>query len=347
MSQPVVQYVQTSDGASIAYTVCGQGQPFVFMPVFLGHVAGLWETGFSSLLEDLATRFLLVNYDARGQGLSTRTLPANVTLEHFMLDLEAVRNRLGLKKFILLGSCNFALQAAHYAIRHPDDVAALVLVNASISWDAWRLGAVYNQLPAEDWELFLYNMVPQNRPPEAAQRMVRWLREGMTQRDYLASVPAWRNAGLEGHVSQLQTPTLILHSKDFRLRAVEGPRDLARQLPNARLVVMDSHDLFGNRGQAIEAIDQFLAELSRETVDPEYSSKNVDAALTSRETEILQLIASGATNREIAEKLVISTRTVERHITHIYGKIGARGKADATAYALRHSLDRGFALTPR
>ena len=46
----------------------------------------------------------------------------------------------------------------------------------------------------------------------------------------------------------------------------------------------------------------------------------------------------GATNREIADTLVISARTVERHITHIYSKIGARGKADATAFALRHSL---------
>jgi DNA-binding NarL/FixJ family response regulator len=60
--------------------------------------------------------------------------------------------------------------------------------------------------------------------------------------------------------------------------------------------------------------------------------------LTEREVEVLRLIAAGRNNREIAEELVLSVRTVERHITNIYGKINARGKADATAYAMTHGL---------
>ena len=53
---------------------------------------------------------------------------------------------------------------------------------------------------------------------------------------------------------------------------------------------------------------------------------------------MLRLMAAGATSKEIAERLVISIHTVETHITHVYQKIGARGRADATAYALRHGL---------
>ena len=53
---------------------------------------------------------------------------------------------------------------------------------------------------------------------------------------------------------------------------------------------------------------------------------------------MLQLLAGGRTNREIAEELVVAVPTVERHIANLYGKIGARGRADATAYALRHRL---------
>jgi DNA-binding NarL/FixJ family response regulator len=49
-------------------------------------------------------------------------------------------------------------------------------------------------------------------------------------------------------------------------------------------------------------------------------------------------VASGRSNREIAEELVLSLRTVKRHVTNLYAKIGARGKADATAYAFRHGL---------
>jgi DNA-binding NarL/FixJ family response regulator len=62
------------------------------------------------------------------------------------------------------------------------------------------------------------------------------------------------------------------------------------------------------------------------------------AGLTSRETEVLRFIARGKSNKEIASDLVLSRRTVERHITNLYAKIGARGKADATAYALRHNV---------
>ncbi|PKB65989.1 MAG: hypothetical protein BZY81_08385 [SAR202 cluster bacterium Io17-Chloro-G4] len=60
--------------------------------------------------------------------------------------------------------------------------------------------------------------------------------------------------------------------------------------------------------------------------------------LTVREVEVLRLVASGMSNRGIAAELVLSTRTVERHITNIYGKIGARGRADATSNALGHEL---------
>jgi predicted ATPase/class 3 adenylate cyclase/DNA-binding CsgD family transcriptional regulator len=60
--------------------------------------------------------------------------------------------------------------------------------------------------------------------------------------------------------------------------------------------------------------------------------------LTPREGEVLRQIANGATSQEIAERLVITINTVETHITHVYQKIGARGRAEATAYALRHGL---------
>jgi DNA-binding NarL/FixJ family response regulator len=60
--------------------------------------------------------------------------------------------------------------------------------------------------------------------------------------------------------------------------------------------------------------------------------------LSGRETKVLRLIASGKSNQQIADALVLSLRTVERHITNLYAKIGAHGKADATAYALRHGM---------
>jgi DNA-binding CsgD family transcriptional regulator len=60
--------------------------------------------------------------------------------------------------------------------------------------------------------------------------------------------------------------------------------------------------------------------------------------LTQREAEVLRLLATGASNREIADTLVVSVRTVERHLLHVYDKIGARRRGDAVAYALRQGL---------
>jgi DNA-binding NarL/FixJ family response regulator len=60
--------------------------------------------------------------------------------------------------------------------------------------------------------------------------------------------------------------------------------------------------------------------------------------LTAREVEVLRLLAAGLTNKEMAAALVVSDRTVGNHIANLYGKIGARRRADATAYALRHGL---------
>jgi predicted ATPase/DNA-binding CsgD family transcriptional regulator len=64
--------------------------------------------------------------------------------------------------------------------------------------------------------------------------------------------------------------------------------------------------------------------------------------ITPREAEVLCLIAAGHSTRAIADTLVISAGTVERHVTNLYAKIGALNRADATAYAFR----QGFAPPP-
>jgi ATP/maltotriose-dependent transcriptional regulator MalT len=60
--------------------------------------------------------------------------------------------------------------------------------------------------------------------------------------------------------------------------------------------------------------------------------------LTEREVEVLRLITQGKSNREIGAELVLSLRTVERHIVNIYSKLGIHSKAQATAYAFTHEL---------
>ena len=60
--------------------------------------------------------------------------------------------------------------------------------------------------------------------------------------------------------------------------------------------------------------------------------------LTTREAEVLRLIAAGHSNRRIADSLFLSPRTIERHIANIYLKIDAHNKSEATIYAVLHGL---------
>jgi DNA-binding NarL/FixJ family response regulator len=60
--------------------------------------------------------------------------------------------------------------------------------------------------------------------------------------------------------------------------------------------------------------------------------------LTGRELQVLRLLAAGKTNRAIAAELVLAEKTVHRHVSNIYAKLGVPSRAAATAYAYRHRL---------
>jgi HD-GYP domain-containing protein (c-di-GMP phosphodiesterase class II) len=62
------------------------------------------------------------------------------------------------------------------------------------------------------------------------------------------------------------------------------------------------------------------------------------AGLTDRQLEVLRLLASGLSNRQIAARLVVSPRTAERHVQDVYGKIGLSSRAGAALYAMEHGL---------
>jgi len=68
------------------------------------------------------------------------------------------------------------------------------------------------------------------------------------------------------------------------------------------------------------------------------------AGLTQREVEVLRLLARGLSNRAIAERLVISPKTVANHVEHIYAKIGVSTRAAAGLFAMQHGLlpEEGF-----
>jgi DNA-binding CsgD family transcriptional regulator len=97
--------------------------------------------------------------------------------------------------------------------------------------------------------------------------------------------------------------------------------------------------------EALAIIDRIGAEpearrlrqrLSRSEAEPK--PPPLPAGLSRREVEVLQLAATGKTNREIAAALSLSEKTIENHLGSIYAKTGADNRAAATAFAVRHGL---------
>ena len=90
---------------------------------------------------------------------------------------------------------------------------------------------------------------------------------------------------------------------------------------------------------AVALFDQIGARLESQLVLGD-TKRELPAGLTEREVEVLRLIAAGMTNNEIAAELFLSTKTVSRHLSNIFTKIGVSTRAGATAYAFEHELVR-------
>jgi DNA-binding NarL/FixJ family response regulator len=92
-------------------------------------------------------------------------------------------------------------------------------------------------------------------------------------------------------------------------------------------------------GQAMTTDDAVAFALSATATDsPVRTTSTINSGLTERETEVLRSVAEGKSNQEIAATLVLSRRTVERHIANLCAKVGAHNRVEATAYALRSGI---------
>jgi pimeloyl-ACP methyl ester carboxylesterase/DNA-binding CsgD family transcriptional regulator len=334
--EPVIQYAKTSDGVNIAYYAIGAGPPLVYSTPG-SHLEQEWRYREQRLwLERLAASYRLIRFDVRGTGLSDRYqvfAPDVATL-----DIEAVARREGLKRFALAGALSSAAIAVLYACQHPHQVSHLVLwlpyaryrdfVESSPPLHALR-GAV-----AIDWHTFsefMAELVTGRTDRDQARRYAAYIRDTYTADYYLRFMETFMDLDIMPQVATLTMPVLVLQRKDAVFPTVDNAREIAANAPSGRLVLVEGAAVvpfLGDTDAVLASMIQFLSE----------TSEPRPAGLTKRELEILALLAGGASNEQISRTLSISTRTVERHIGNIYLKIGAHNRAEATAYAFRHSL---------
>jgi pimeloyl-ACP methyl ester carboxylesterase/DNA-binding CsgD family transcriptional regulator len=337
MVQPAVQYVTTRDDINVAYTVSGAGRPFVYVPNLVSHALLNWERpAIGRWMRALAERFRLVTYDSRGSGMSTRGLRQDHSFDDYQLDLEAVIDCLHLEDFVLFGQGSGVQIAVRYATQHPERVTALVLLGASLSVQSRRAGELmFRALPEQDWDMFLHT-IARTSSPENVAATVDILRQSVTQEEWLLSRSRYKDDS-EAVFRQLRTPSLVLHQRNFFNLPIEASMEVA-QLSRGQLFVIDGSDFLGDETQAIAAIETFLAGLpNRGSASNQPAGQGIEG-LSARELEVLRLIAVGRSNLQIADELVLSVNTVQRHISNIFSKTGAANRTEAAGYARDHGL---------
>jgi DNA-binding NarL/FixJ family response regulator len=83
---------------------------------------------------------------------------------------------------------------------------------------------------------------------------------------------------------------------------------------------------------------KLIGQLSAQSAKQGTDQPLVEHNLTTRELDVLRLVATGATNREIAEKLYVSEGTVKNHVSNILSRLGLRDRLQAALYAHQHGL---------
>jgi pimeloyl-ACP methyl ester carboxylesterase/DNA-binding winged helix-turn-helix (wHTH) protein len=249
-----IRYCTTSDGVRLAYATTGNGPPLVKASNWLTHLdfewgSPIWRHWYTAL----SRHHRLVRYDERGNGMSQRDVP-DVSFDTWVRDLETVVDAAGLDRFPLLGISRGGAIAIAYAVKHPERVTQLVL------YGAFAAGMKHVGTPQElearralasllrlGWGL--------NNPafcrtftcrfiPEATPEHEQWfdeLQRVSTSPENAARLME-RDADLDVRplLSQVKTPTLVIHCDRDRAVPPEKGRLLAAEIPGARYVSLPS-----------------------------------------------------------------------------------------------------------
>jgi class 3 adenylate cyclase len=276
--EPRIQYAKTADGVSIAFWTLGEGMPFVHLLFMLAtHIELEWQVPeWRRWYERLAEKRKLVRYDPRGSGLSERDV-ADYSLDAYLLDLEAVVDRLGLEKFALLGLGHSGPVAIAYAARQAERVSQLLLF---CSWARTRDTAspqlrALRQLIDTDWETYTETAAHTLlgwSDDELARRGAAMTRESVTQEALQAAVRAYRGFDVAALLPEVRTPTLVLHRRQVPLPDLDVARGLASRIPHARLALLEGTAGWpglGDMEAVLTAIDEFLGEGEEAAPPPE------------------------------------------------------------------------------
>ena len=337
-----VRFCRADDGVRLAWARHGSGPPLVIAACWLSHLQHDWQSPvWRHFLDDLGQIATVYRYDERGFGLSDWDVE-DFSIERRLKDLETLVDAAGLDRFVIMGMSGQAPVALAYAAKHPDRVTRLIAYGASsggaLGGDDPESDAAFNAMIRAGWarpDHLFRRVFTTAFIPGATEEQMRWMDELMrtsTSTDNaLAARCARRDTDVSDLLPQITAPTLVLVARhDRSMRPGEGA-EMAAAIPDARLVVLESenHILLADEPAWPVFIEEIAGFLAEGQLTPPVTN------LSDREREILLLAADGLDNTEIADRLTLSVRTVERHFQNVYLKLGLSGRTARAAAVAR------------
>jgi pimeloyl-ACP methyl ester carboxylesterase len=278
--QPETKYARLGRDR-IAYQVLGEGPPDLVMTTgSFGHVDLAWEDPAIALfLRTLASFSRLILFDRRGTGASDPLpLDSLPPWESYAQDLTAVLDEVGSQQAALLAQVDAGPMAIFFAGTKPERTGALILANATarlLAADNYPIG-----VPAEVAEAVLAqldeirgteDMAVTFVPSRAGdERFRRWFARFQRAMASPRAVQSFLRASFEMDARPvlplIQSPTLVLHRRDFRLIPIEHGRYLAEHIPGATLVELPGIEvsLFWETPElALDHVEEFLTGVHR------------------------------------------------------------------------------------
>lgn len=355
MPQPAeqIRFCTSRDGTRIAYAVSGTGPPLLWAGHWIRHLKLDWETPVWRPWLSLLTRnHTVIRYDWRGFGLSDQN-GVEFSLERHVEDCEAVVAAAGLKSFVLFGLSSGTSMGLAYAVRHPERVDKLVLfgcqtcgrlirgMTARETEEAeTRLKLVElgwsNETPAYGQFFTVMHMPDAN--PDQTRSYNELLRRISSPSNVINLVRALWAIDAREVVPRVLCPTLVLHSRQDAIIPFEEGRQVASLISGAQFVPLESrnHILLDTEPawqQLVGALDDFLPVAAAPPAAPGPAKAAFLDALTTRERDVLELVAQGLDNDTIGSRLGISTKTVRNQVSIIFSKLGVSSRARAIVRA--------------
>jgi pimeloyl-ACP methyl ester carboxylesterase/DNA-binding CsgD family transcriptional regulator len=335
-------------GRRIAWTRHGEGPPLVFAGWWMSHLElNSRDPRFRAFVDALGRDRTVIRYDAPGTGASADGTDHVPTVDGEAAALAAVLDAAGVSSVELFAASSGAPVGIAFAAAHPDRVERLVVYGGyacgpSIADPAARAAMV--DLVRDRWSLGSRVLADVFMPSaDGAERdaFVAFQRAAASADDAARSLDAVYRFDVADRLGDVTAPAVVLHRREDRAIPFRLGRELAAGLPDARMVALDGADHFpwlGDSDSVLRAVRGALGLAGpRAATAAEHSPVEVEA-LTARETEVLALVARGLSDREIAERLVLSPHTVHRHVANVRAKLGTPTRAAAVAAATRWGL---------